>query len=89
MIYSVAALCIAIVSAAMLLCLYWLLRADHLADRVAAADLLTTCATAVVAIGQILLDTHVFIRVVMAMAVLGFFGTVVFAKYLIGGKPID
>ncbi len=88
MIAIVARSCLVIVAASLFVALYRVLRGPTLPDRVAAADLLTTCAMAVVAIAQILAGTRAYIDIVMAMAVLGFFGTVVFAKYLLGGRPI-
>lgn len=69
--------------------LYRIVAGPTIADRVAAADLVTSSIMAIALMAGILLDTHAYVDVVMALAVLGFFGTVAYAKYLLGGSPVD
>ena len=88
MIEQVASACLVVVGFSMLACLYRLAVGPSLADRVVAVDLLTTCIMAVIVISSILSGSRVYFDAVMAMAVLGFFGTVAFARYLVGGRAI-
>jgi multisubunit Na+/H+ antiporter MnhF subunit len=69
--------------------LYRIVAGPTMADRVAAADLVTTSIMAVAVLAGLLLDTHFYVDVVMALALLGFFGTVAYAKYVLGGTPVD
>ena len=69
--------------------LYRIVTGPTMADRVAAADLITTSIMAVAVLAGLLFDTHSYIDVVMALALLGFFGTVAYAKYVLGGTPVD
>jgi multicomponent Na+:H+ antiporter subunit F len=81
--------CLVVLGLAMLAALYRIFVGPTVADRVAATDLLTTCIMAVILVNSVLTGTRDYIDLVMAMAVLGFFGTVAFAKYLVGGRAID
>lgn len=69
--------------------LYRIITGPTIADRVAAADLTSTSIMAVAVVAGLLLDTHAYIDVVMALAILGFFGTVAYAKYVLSGSPLD
>ena len=89
MIVIVAKICLVVSSLSLLAALYRLVRGPSGADRVAAADLLTSCIMAVIVTGGIVAESRVYIDVVMAMAALGFFGTVAFSKYLLEGRAID
>ena len=89
MIAAVAQACLVVLGLSMLLPLYRIVFGPSVADRVVAADALTTHIMAIVVIASILASTRVFFDAVMAMAVLGFFGTVAMARYILGGRPID
>jgi len=69
--------------------LYRIIQGPTVADRVAGADLLSSSIMAIAILAGIVLQTHAYVDVVMAMAILGFFATVAFAKYILGGRPID
>ncbi len=86
---AVAPYCLFVLALSLAAAMYRVLRGPSIADRVAATDLLTTCIMGIVAVVGIVLQTRTLIDVVLAMAVLGFFGTVAFAKYLVGGRAID
>jgi len=89
MIDLIARVCLMVAGLSVLIAIYRVVRGPSVADRVAAMDLLTTCIMAVLVIGGIVTQSRLYIDVVMALAVLGFFGTVAFAKYMLGGRPID
>ena len=86
---AVAPWCLVVLGLCCLASLYRIVRGPTVADRVAATDLLTSCIMAIVVVGGVRLMTRDYLDVVMAMAVLGFFGTVALARYLIGGRAID
>ena len=89
MIEAFARLTTVIAGLALAAALYRIVVGPTIADRVAAADLVTSSIMAIALMAGILLDTHAYVDVVMALAVLGFFGTVAYAKYLLGGSPVD
>ena len=86
---EVIRICLFVTSASMLVAIYRLLRGPSLPDRLAASDMLATCIMATIIMVGMLADTRDFIDVVMAIAVLGFFGTVTVSKYILGGRAIE
>lgn len=89
MIETVGLACLGVHTVAMFAALYRIVRGPSVADRAVAADELTTVIMAVVVVSSIVASTRAYFDAVMAMAVLGFFGSVAIAKYLIGGRPIE
>jgi len=89
MIDVVIRVCMLVISGSMLVAIYRLLRGPSLTDRMAASDLLATCIMAMIVLMGILIDSHVFTDVDMAIAILGFFGTVTVSKYILRGRAID
>ena len=89
MIDAVAAVCLVISAISLLAALYRIARGPSGADRVAAADLLTTCVMAIIVTAGIAARSRVYIDIAMALAVVGFFGTITFAKYMLRGRAID
>ncbi|MFQ5477475.1 MAG: monovalent cation/H+ antiporter complex subunit F [Candidatus Binatia bacterium] len=89
MIGFVSSISLAVLALSMLPPLYRIARGPSVADRVVAADALSTCILAIVVVSGILSDTRDYTDAVMAIAVVGFFGTVAYAKYLIRGRVID
>ncbi|MFT4569904.1 MAG: multicomponent Na+:H+ antiporter subunit F [Hyphomicrobiaceae bacterium] len=89
MIETVAPFCLVLLSISMLLPLYRIVRGPSMPDRAVGADALTTHVMAIVVIASIASATRVYMDAVMALAVLGFFGTVAVAKYIQEGKAID
>lgn len=59
-----------------------IVRGPSLADRVVALDLLGAICIAVVAAFALAVDEPVFVDVALAVALIGFLGTVAFARYL-------
>ncbi len=89
MIAVTACYCLGVLGLCSLAALYRIVKGPTVADRVAATDLLTSCIMAVVVIAGIQASTRAYLDVVMALGILGFFGTVALARYLIGGRVID
>ena len=89
MLESVASGCLVFLSLSLLVSLYRVVRGPSVADRVIAADTMTTSVLAVVVVWAILADSRDYTDTVMALAVVSFFGTVAFARYLVRGRPVD
>lgn len=89
MIETTATGCLVLLVVSMIPALLRIVRGPSVADRVVAADDLTTCIMAVVIVYSILAATRAYIDAIMALAILGFFGTVAFAKYIVSGRPVD
>ncbi len=68
---------------------YRIVTGPALADRVLAADLLATCIMAVLLVSGLTDAARDRLDVVMAIALVSFFSTVVLARYLLGGRPLD
>lgn len=64
------------------LCFVRLVKGPTTADRVVAADTLATNILGVIALFAILAGEELFIIAVLALAILSFVGTVVYAKFL-------
>jgi len=89
MLAAVANICLLILSLSCLAALYRIVVGPTVADRVAATDLLTTCVMAIAVVAGITHADRNHMDLVVALGVLGFFGTVALAKYLRGGRAID
>jgi multicomponent K+:H+ antiporter subunit F len=74
---------------AMLLCLWRLLRGPALVDRALALDTLYINAMAILIALGIALENAVFFEAALIIALLGFTGTVVLARYLDRGRVVD
>jgi multicomponent Na+:H+ antiporter subunit F len=84
---DVALVMMAVLSLAMLLSLYRVLRGPSLPDRVIAIDLLTTLAVGIIALYAIVTGHAVFLSAGIALALLAFLGTVALALYIRRGGP--
>ncbi|MBI3025264.1 MAG: K+/H+ antiporter subunit F [Candidatus Tectomicrobia bacterium] len=71
------------------LCFVRLAKGPTTADRVVAADTLATNILGVIALFAILSGEELFIIAVLALAILSFVGTVVYAKFLEREKIIE
>jgi multicomponent K+:H+ antiporter subunit F len=77
------------VSVAMLLCLWRLLRGPAAPDRILALDTLYIDAIALVILLGIRTGSAFYFEAALLIAMLGFVGTVAFAKYLLRGDIIE
>jgi len=57
-------------------------RGPSLADRVIAADLFTALLISAIAVGAIYLDEPAYFDIALVLAVIGFLGTIVFARFI-------
>jgi multicomponent Na+:H+ antiporter subunit F len=73
-------------SLALLLAVYRFLKGPDIADRVVALDLIAMILAAFVIAYAIFVNEPLFIDVVVVMALITFFGTVAFARYLEKGE---
>jgi multicomponent K+:H+ antiporter subunit F len=74
---------------ALLLCAWRLLRGPDATDRILALDTLTIDALAFVVVLEIGWGTKVYFEFALLIALLGFVGTVVLAKFLLRGDIIE
>lgn len=80
---------LAILSLAMLMMLYRVVKGPTTADRVIALDSIGIALISVVALLSILLDTTLYFEVILLLSILAFIGTVAFSKFLERGEIIQ
>lgn len=79
----------AMMSLALLLNLWRLLRGPDLADRIVALDTLYINTIALLVLLDIYLDSPIYFEVALLIAMMGFIGTVAACKYLLRGDIIE
>ncbi len=84
-----ADIALAMLALAMLLCLFRLLRGPSMADRVLALDTLYINSLAGLMVAGVRLDDPTFFDAAIVIGLLGFIGTVAFAKYMLRGDIIE
>lgn len=88
-IQNAADIALAMLALAMLLCLFRLLRGPSMADRILALDTLYINSLAGLMVAGVRLDDPTFFDAAIVIGMLGFVGTVAFAKYLLRGDIIE
>jgi len=88
-IHTAVAISLALVTIAMLLSLYRLLRGPDTVDRVLALDTLYVNAVALLVLFGIWLGSTINFEAALLIAVLGFIGTVALSKYLLRGDIVE
>ena len=88
-IQSGADIALAMLALAMLLCLFRLLRGPSMADRILALDTLYINSLAGLMVAGVRLEDPTFFDAAIVIGMLGFVGTVAFAKYLLRGDIIE
>lgn len=73
---------LAILSAALFIAFYRLVRGPTLPDRVVALDLVAAIAVAIIAVYAIVTDMPILLDVAIVLALIAFLGTIAFARYL-------
>jgi len=71
-----------------LICLYCIVRGPTLADRILSADSLGICVIGGISIYSLMVDTVDDLSVVLVVAILGFIGLVVVARYIGGASDV-
>lgn len=88
-IQTAADIALAMLALAMLLCLFRLLRGPAMADRILALDTLYINSLAGLMVAGVRLEDPTFFDAAIVIGMLGFVGTVAFAKYLLRGDIIE
>lgn len=89
MIETTANVCMTVLGVTLFLSLWRVLVGPTTSDRVVALDAVTINILALIAVTGILRGTQIYLDAVLVIAILGFFGTVAMAKYLVGGTLAD
>lgn len=89
MIAFALALTIALISLAVLLNIYRLVKGPDAPDRILALDTLYINAIALILLFGMILGTRLYLEAALLIAVMGFVGTVALAKYLKRGSVIE
>ncbi|WP_152207773.1 K+/H+ antiporter subunit F [Marinobacter changyiensis] len=89
MIAFALSLTIALVSLAVALNIYRLVRGPDAPDRILALDTLYINAIALILLFGMILGTRLYLEAALLIAVMGFVGTVALAKYLKRGSVIE
>nr|WP_303904030.1 K+/H+ antiporter subunit F [Thiohalomonas denitrificans] len=79
----------AMMSLAMLLNLWRLVRGPDTPDRILALDTLFINTIALLVLGGIHFDSNVYFEAALVLAMMGFIGTAAFCKYLLRGDIIE
>jgi len=79
---TVVGVCFAILCAALLLAFVRLVKGPTVADRVVALDLLAVISVGVIIIHDVATELPVFLDAAIVLALVGFAGTIAFARYL-------
>lgn len=72
-----------------LFCLYRIVIAPGVGDRVLALDTMTVNTIALIALYGILTDSPIWFEIMMLFALVGFVSTVAYAKFLLRGDVIE
>jgi multicomponent Na+:H+ antiporter subunit F len=78
-----------ILSLAILGCSYRLIKGPSMPDRIAALDSIGINLLAIIAVVSVLLDTQVFIDIILVIGILTFIGTTSFARYIERGVVME
>lgn len=74
---------------AQIMCLYRVVSGPGVSDRILALDTMTVNMIALIALFGILHDTAMYFEIMMLFAMVGFVGTVAYAKFLLRGDVIE
>ena len=80
---------LSILALAILGCTYRLIKGPSMPDRIAALDAIGINLLAIIAIVSLLLDTQVFIDIILVIGILTFIGTTAFARYIDRGVVME
>lgn len=78
-----------LLSLAILGCGYRLLKGPSMPDRIAALDSIGINLLAIIAVTSLLLDTQVFMDIILVIGILTFIGTTSFARYIERGRVME
>ena len=80
-------ICMALLTASMVLAFIRLVRGPSLPDRIVSLDLIASVVVGILAVHAIRTDEHVYLTAGIALALIAFIGTVALALYIRRGAP--
>ncbi|WP_424446669.1 Na(+)/H(+) antiporter subunit F1 [Paenibacillus xerothermodurans] len=86
---SLLLLSLAILSLAIVGCMYRLLKGPSVSDRIAALDTIGVLLLSMIAIICMLLKTYAYFDIILVIGILTFIGTTAFARYIERGVVIE
>ncbi|OMF25822.1 Na(+)/H(+) antiporter subunit F [Paenibacillus sp. FSL H8-0548] len=89
MLYPMLLVSLAILSLAILGCLYRLLLGPSIPDRIAALDTIGVILLSMIAVISMLLKTKTYFDIILLIGILTFIGTTAFARYIERGVVIE
>ncbi|CAM4216561.1 Na(+)/H(+) antiporter subunit F1 [Paenibacillus alkaliterrae] len=89
MMSSLLLISLAILSIAVVGCMYRLLKGPSISDRIAALDMIGVLLLSMIAIICMLLKTYAYFDIILVIGILTFIGTTAFARYIERGVVIE
>lgn len=86
---SLLLLSLAILSLAIVGCMYRLLKGPSISDRIAALDTIGVLLLSMIAVICMLLKTYAYFDIILVIGILTFIGTTAFARYIERGVVIE
>ena len=80
---------IVLITLAMILIIYRLVKGPNPSDRVIALDTIGVCLISLVGLFSIIVETSFFLEIILLLAILSFIGTIAFSKFIEKGDIIE
>ena len=80
---------IILITLAMILIIYRLVKGPNPSDRVIALDTIGVCLISLVGLFSIIVETSFFLEIIFLLAILSFIGTIAFSKFIEKGDIIE
>ena len=80
---------IILITLAMILIIYRLVKGPNPSDRVIALDTIGVCLISLVGLFSIIVETTFFLEIILLLAILSFIGTIAFSKFIEKGDIIE
>ena len=80
---------IILITLAMILIIYRLVKGPNPSDRVIALDTIGICLISLVGLFSIIVETSFFLEIILLLAILSFIGTIAFSKFIEKGDIIE
>ena len=80
---------IILITLAMIVIIYRLVKGPNPSDRVVALDTIGVCLISLVGLFSIIVETSFFLEIILLLAILSFIGTIAFSKFIEKGDIIE
>ena len=80
---------IILITLAMIVIIYRLVKGPNPSDRVIALDTIGVCLISLVGLFSIIVETTFFLEIILLLAILSFIGTIAFSKFIEKGDIIE